>query len=131
VDCGDGAMTKIFLWIVLASSAAWAQGTILVLPATGSAQPLFLQDPNNNFWTVGIGSDGVFITTPTSAISPFTPPTLSSPSFTWQLSAGIDGAIVATSIASARAATSLRISAFGTSTSTVTIQDDGTLVSNR
>jgi hypothetical protein len=123
--------TTIVLWLLLASSSVWAQGTVLVLPATGSAQPLFLEDPNNNFWTLGIASDGTFVTTPTAAISPFTPPTLSSPSFTWQLSAGIDGVIVSTTVASARVATSIRIAAFGTSTSTVTIQDDGTLVSNR
>lgn len=93
---------------------------------------LLLQDPSGAFWILSADITGDPLTSKTTLTNLiFTAPTINSPSSTWQLSAGLDGGIIATQIAPAGAVTSYALSSSTSNgiTFSLTIQDDGILVS--
>jgi hypothetical protein len=89
---------------------------------------LFLQDPSNRFWILSAANSGVLINSHTSLIiSPYTAPVLNSPSFSWQLSADLDGTIAATVIGSISAPTSVVLSSTTARSFQLSIDDTGIL----
>ena len=92
---------------------------------------LILQDPLSRFWITSAADNGILITAlaPIS-VSNYTAPVITSPSFYWQLSTGLDGAVIATRVAPTGASSSYVLTSLSSLLWTLTIGDDGVLVTS-
>jgi hypothetical protein len=89
---------------------------------------LFLQDPVGRFWSLSSDNSGVLVTTlTTTVLAGFSPPIITSASFYWSLSVGIDGAIIASVVSSRPASPSYLLTSSSFKTFLLTIDDNGVL----
>lgn len=87
---------------------------------------LFVQDPSSAFWVVSVADNGVILVTKsTTVLIGFVPPTLASTSFTWQLSALVDGTLTATQIAPTSSPTSVTLTSINSIGWNLAIDDSG------
>lgn len=89
-----------------------------------------VQDPLSRFWILGVSDQGTFNLSLTSALFPlFTPPILNSPSFSWQLSALLDGTLTATQVSPTTAPTTLTLASPRQNDWAISIDDSGNIAS--
>jgi hypothetical protein len=90
---------------------------------------LILQDPIGRFWVTNAADDGVLLTVLSALVlTNYAAPVIQSPSFYWRLSTGLDGAVVATPVSPTGASASYLLTSFTSRLFTLTIGDDGVLV---